>query len=107
MDGQLVMAPLPVHISDINRLIEYIKNQHEHHQRISFEEEYRKLLLGLRYNPGRKVFSIILYSAPSELVIVGGYLPLAGARGYSHSALSEPSHSPLNSPLRKPRSGLI
>ena len=30
---------------DINRLIEYIKNQHEHHQRISFEEEYRKLLL--------------------------------------------------------------
>ena len=41
---------------DINRLIEYIKNQHEHHQRISFEEEYRKLLLDYGIKPGEKFF---------------------------------------------------
>lgn len=29
---------------DINRLIEYIKNQQEHHRKVSFEEEYRKLI---------------------------------------------------------------
>ena len=29
---------------DIDRLIEYIKNQQEHHKKISFEDEYRKLL---------------------------------------------------------------
>ena len=41
---------------DINRLIEYIKNQHEHHQRISFEEEYRKLLLDSGITPDEKFF---------------------------------------------------
>ena len=41
---------------DINRLIEYIKNQHEHHQRISFEEEYRKLLLDYGITPNEKFF---------------------------------------------------
>ena len=41
---------------DINRLIEYIKNQHEHHQRISFEEEYRKLLLDYGITPDEKFF---------------------------------------------------
>jgi putative transposase len=29
---------------DINRLIDYLKNQQEHHKKISFEEEYRILL---------------------------------------------------------------
>ena len=31
--------------SDIGRLIEYIKNQQEHHQKKSYEEEYRSLLI--------------------------------------------------------------
>jgi hypothetical protein len=30
---------------DIDRLIDYIKNQQEHHKKTSFEEEYRKLIL--------------------------------------------------------------
>ena len=29
---------------DLDRLIEYVKNQQEHHKKISFEEEYRNLL---------------------------------------------------------------
>ena len=41
---------------DINRLIEYIKNQYEHHQRISFEEEYRKLLPDYGITPDDKFF---------------------------------------------------
>lgn len=41
---------------DINRLIEYIKNQHEHHQKNSFEEEYRKLLLDYGITPDEKFF---------------------------------------------------
>ncbi|MFZ0283149.1 MAG: transposase [Bacteroidales bacterium] len=41
---------------DINRLIEYIKNQQEHHQKISFEEEYRKLLLDYGITPDEKFF---------------------------------------------------
>jgi len=41
---------------DINRLIEYIMNQHEHHQRISFEEEYRKLLQDYGITPDEKFF---------------------------------------------------
>jgi putative transposase len=41
---------------DINRLIEYIKNQHEHHQRISFEDEYRKLLMECGITPDEKFF---------------------------------------------------
>jgi putative transposase len=41
---------------DINRLIEYIKNQQEHHQKISFEEEYRKLLLEYGITPDEKFF---------------------------------------------------
>jgi hypothetical protein len=30
---------------DAGRLIEYIKSQQEHHRKVTFEEEYRKLLL--------------------------------------------------------------
>jgi REP element-mobilizing transposase RayT len=30
---------------DVGRLIEYIKSQQEHHSKVAFEEEYRKLLL--------------------------------------------------------------
>lgn len=41
---------------DINRLIEYIKNQHEHHQKNSFEQEYRKLLLDYGITPDEKFF---------------------------------------------------
>lgn len=29
---------------DSDRIIEYIKNQQEHHKKLSFEEEYRALL---------------------------------------------------------------
>jgi putative transposase len=37
---------------DVNRLIEYIKGQEEHHRRTTFAEEYRKLLdeAGIEYD---------------------------------------------------------
>jgi putative transposase len=38
-------AGLTCSFSDLMKVIEYIKNQKEHHRRTSFEEEYRKLLL--------------------------------------------------------------
>ena len=41
---------------DLDRLIEYIKNQQEHHKKISFEEEYRKLLLEYGITPDEKFF---------------------------------------------------
>ena len=41
---------------DIDRLIEYIMNQQEHHQKISFEQEYRKLLLEYGITPDEKFF---------------------------------------------------
>jgi putative transposase len=41
---------------DIDKLIEYIKNQQEHHKKISFEEEFRKLLLEYGITPDEKFF---------------------------------------------------
>ena len=41
---------------DIDRLIDYIKNQQEHHKKISFEEEYRKLLLEYGITPREEFF---------------------------------------------------
>jgi putative transposase len=41
---------------DIDRLIEYIKNQQEHHRKISFEDEYRELLLEYGITPDEKFF---------------------------------------------------
>jgi putative transposase len=41
---------------DIPSLINYIKNQQEHHKKISFEDEYRKLLLECGINPDEKFF---------------------------------------------------
>jgi putative transposase len=41
---------------DIDRLIEYIKNQQEHHKKISFEEEYRKLLQEYGIIPDERFF---------------------------------------------------
>ena len=41
---------------DIDRLIEYIKNQQEHHKKVSFEEEYRKLLTEYGITPDEKYF---------------------------------------------------
>ena len=41
---------------DIDRLIEYIMSQQEHHKKISFEEEYRKLLLEYGITPDEKFF---------------------------------------------------
>ena len=41
---------------DIDRLIEYIKNQKEHHKKISFEDEYRKLLFEYGITPDEKYF---------------------------------------------------
>lgn len=37
-------AALTYAYADKDKVIEYIKNQQEHHKKISFEEEYRKLL---------------------------------------------------------------
>lgn len=42
--------------SDLDRLIEYIKNQQEHHKKISFEEEYMKLLRECGISPDEKFF---------------------------------------------------
>jgi putative transposase len=41
---------------DLDGLIDYIKNQQEHHKKISFEEEYRKLLLEYGIIPDEKYF---------------------------------------------------
>jgi hypothetical protein len=41
---------------DIDRLIEYIKNQQEHHRKITFEEEYRILLLEHGISPDARFF---------------------------------------------------
>jgi putative transposase len=41
---------------DIDILIDYIKNQQLHHKKISFEEEYRKLLLEYGIIPDEKYF---------------------------------------------------
>jgi len=42
--------------SDLERLVEYIKNQQEHHKKITFEEEYRKLLLEYGITPDEQFF---------------------------------------------------
>ena len=41
---------------DLDRLIEYINYQQEHHKKISFEEEYRRLLLEYGITPDEKFF---------------------------------------------------
>ena len=41
---------------DLNRLIEYIKSQEEHHKKVTFEEEYRKILLESGITPDEKYF---------------------------------------------------
>ena len=41
---------------DLDRLIEYIKNQQEHHRKISFEQEYRNLLMEYGIIPDEKFF---------------------------------------------------
>jgi len=41
---------------DLDRLIEYVKNQQEHHRKISFEQEYRSLLLEYGIIPEEKFF---------------------------------------------------
>ncbi len=41
---------------DIDRIIEYIKNQQEHHRKITFEEEYRILLMEYGITPDERYF---------------------------------------------------
>jgi putative transposase len=41
---------------DLVSIINYIKNQQEHHKNISFEDEYRKLLLEYGITPDDKFF---------------------------------------------------
>jgi putative transposase len=41
---------------DIDRIIEYIKNQQEHHRKITFEEEYRILLKEYGITPDERFF---------------------------------------------------
>ena len=41
---------------DLIRLIEYIKTQVEHHKKVTFEEEYRKILLESGITPDEKYF---------------------------------------------------
>ena len=41
---------------DLTNLIEYIKNQQEHHKKVTFEEEYRKILLESGITPDEKFF---------------------------------------------------
>jgi hypothetical protein len=42
--------------SDLDRLIDYIKSQKEHHKKVTFEEEYRYLLLQNGINPDERYF---------------------------------------------------
>jgi len=42
--------------SEINRLIEYIKNQQEHHKKVTFEEEYRQILKEYGITPDERFF---------------------------------------------------
>jgi len=42
--------------SELDRLIDYIKNQQDHHKKVTFEEEYRNLLLLNGINPDEKYF---------------------------------------------------
>ena len=42
--------------SDIDRLTEYVKNQQNHHKKVTFEQEYRKLLLEAGIVPDEKYF---------------------------------------------------
>jgi hypothetical protein len=42
--------------ADLDRLIEYVKNQQRHHQKITFEEEYRMILLEAGITPDEKFF---------------------------------------------------
>jgi len=41
---------------DIDRLIEYVKNQQVHHKKLSFEEEYRMILAEAGITPDEKFF---------------------------------------------------
>jgi putative transposase len=41
---------------DVNMLIEYIKNQQEHHKTMSFEDEYRQLLMEAGITPDERFF---------------------------------------------------
>jgi len=41
---------------DLNPLIEYIKNQVEHHKKVTFEEEYKKILLESGLIPDERYF---------------------------------------------------
>jgi len=41
---------------DVNMLIEYIKSQHEHHKSVTFEDEYRQLLLEAGITPDERFF---------------------------------------------------
>ena len=41
---------------DVNMLIEYIKNQQEHHKTMTFEDEYLKLLLEAGITPDERFF---------------------------------------------------
>jgi REP element-mobilizing transposase RayT len=41
---------------DLSNLIEYIKSQEEHHKKVTFEEEYRKILLESGITPDEKYF---------------------------------------------------
>jgi len=41
---------------DVNMLIEHIKNQQEHHKTVTFEDEYRQLLLEAGITPDERFF---------------------------------------------------
>jgi hypothetical protein len=41
---------------EINKLIEYIKNQKEHHKKMTFEEEFRYILLESGITPDERYF---------------------------------------------------
>jgi putative transposase len=40
----------------MNRLIDYVKNQQEHHKKVTFEEEYRILLREYGIIPDERFF---------------------------------------------------
>jgi len=49
-------AALTCSYMSVDKLIEYIKNQQEHHRKKSFEEEYRRLLMESGINIDERFF---------------------------------------------------
>jgi len=69
-------------VSDKDAVIEYIKNQWEHHKKVSFQNEYRKLLedAGIEFDEIPPV-DLTLLSDPPRGRVGGGFISTGSALG--------------------------